>query len=155
MKGNAKLIDTLNALLSDELTAISQLVVHAEMCSNWGYEKLHNRIKKQAIEEMTHADWLIERILFLEGAPVVKLNEVKIGKSILEIFTNDEDAELEAIRAYNAGVQQASEAGDESTGDLLTTILKMEEGHHDWAKKQRTMIQQMGLENYLAAQAGE
>ncbi len=155
MKGNVKLIETLNALLSDELTAISQLVVHAEMCSNWGYEKLHNQIKKQAIEEMKHAEWLIERILFLEGAPVVKLNEVNIGKTILEILTNDEDAELEAIRAYNAGIQQASEAGDESSGDLLTTILKMEEGHHDWAKKQRMLIQQMGLENYLATQAGE
>jgi bacterioferritin len=155
MKGNDKLLKTLNELLADELTAISQLMVHSEMCHNWGYEALHKRIEKQAIDEMHHAEWLIQRILFLEGAPVVsKLNEMKIGKSVLEMLTNDQDAEAGAIRAYNAGIALASEVGDESTGDLLTTILKMEEGHHDWAQKQRTQIQQMGLENYLSNQAG-
>ena len=155
MKGDVKLLKTLNDLLADELTAISQLMVHSEMCSNWGYEKLHKQIEKQAIDEMHHAEWLIGRILFLEGMPVVsKLNEMKIGKSVLEMFTNDENAELGAIRAYNAGIQLAGEVSDESTADLFTTILKMEEGHHDWAKKQRTQIEQMGLENYLSNQAG-
>lgn len=155
MKGDAKLINKLNDFLADELTAISQLMVHSEMCSNWGYEKLHKQIEKQAIDEMHHAEWLISRILFLEGMPIVsKLNEMKIGKNVLEIFTNDENAELGAISAYNAGIQLAGEVGDQSTADLLTTILKMEEGHHDWAKKQRIQIQQMGLENYLSNQAG-
>ena len=155
MKGDVKLVEVLNTLLADELTAISQLMVHSEMCSNWGYEKLHKQIEKQAIDEMHHAEWLISRILFLEGLPIVsKLNEMKIGKSVLEMFTNDENAELDAIRAYNSSIQLAGEVGDQSTADLLTTILKMEEGHHNWAKKQRIQIQQMGLENYLATQAG-
>ena len=155
MKGDANLINKLNDFLADELTAISQLMVHSEMCSNWGYEKLHKQIEKQAIDEMHHAEWLISRILFLEGMPIVSnLNEMKIGKNILEMFTNDENAELGAISAYNAGIQLAGEVGDQSTADLLTTILKMEEGHHDWAKKQRIQIQQMGLENYLSNQAG-
>ncbi len=154
MKGNENLIKTLNELLADELTAISQLMVHSEMCHNWGYEALHKRIEKQAVDEMHHAEWLIQRILFLEGMPLVsKLNEMRIGKSVLEMLTNDQDSETGAIRSYNAGIALASEVGDESTGDLLTTILKMEEGHHDWAKKQRTQIEQMGLENYLSNQA--
>jgi bacterioferritin len=156
MKGNEKLLQTLNDLLADELTAISQLMVHSEMCDNWGYEKLHKRIEKQAIDEMRHAEWLISRILFLEGMPIVsKINEIKIGKTVLEMFTNDENAELDAIKAYNAAVALAGEVDDQSTGDLLLTILKMEEGHHDWAKKQRIQIEQMGLENYLSNQAGE
>lgn len=156
MKGNDKLLKTLNDLLADELTAISQLMVHSEMCDNWGYEKLHKRIEKQAVDEMRHAEWLIQRILFLEGIPIVsKLNEMKIGKNVLEMLTNDENAELEAIKAYNAGIALAGEVEDESTGDLLVNILKMEEGHHDWANKQRTQIDQMGLENYLSNQAGE
>jgi bacterioferritin len=156
MKGDDKLIKTLNDLLADELTAISQLMVHSEMCDSWGYEKLHKKIEKQAIDEMHHAEWLIQRVLFLEGMPVVtKLNQMKIGKNVLEMFTNGEGAELDAIKAYNAGIALAGEVDDQSTGDLLLTILKMEEGHHDWAKKQRIQIEQMGLENYLSNQAGE
>jgi bacterioferritin len=156
MKGDEKLIKVLNDLLADELTAISQYMVHSEMCDNWGYGRLHKSIEKQAIDEMHHAEWLIGRILFLEGMPIVsKLNEMKIGKTVLEMLTNDQEAELGAIKAYNAGIALAGEVGDESTGDLLTTILKMEEGHHDWASKQRAQIEQMGLENYLSNQAGE
>ena len=156
MKGNEKVIETLNVLLREELTAISQYMVHSEMCDNWGYGKLHKDIEKKAIDEMHHAEWLISRILFLEGLPVVtKLNAMKIGKNVLEMFTNDEGAELGAIKAYNAGIALAGEVNDQSTGDLLMTILKMEEGHHDWAKKQRIQIQQMGMENYLSNQAGE
>ncbi|HAV77652.1 MAG TPA: bacterioferritin [Anaerolineae bacterium] len=153
MKGNDKLIGFLNELLADELTAISQLMVHSEMCANWGYEQLHKKIESQAIEEMHHAEWLIQRILFLEGLPVVtKLNEMKIGRNVLEMLTNDQNAELDAIRSYNEGITLAGNSGDQSTADLLTTILKMEEGHHDWAQKQRTQIEQMGLENYLGLQ---
>lgn len=155
MKGNEKLLNTLNELLADELTAISQLMVHSEMCSNWGYEKLHKLIEKQAIDEMRHAEWLISRILFLEGVPVVsKLRAMKIGQNVQEMLTNDQEGELEAIKAYNAGIALAGEVGDQSTGDLLMTILKMEEGHHDWAKKQRIQIEQMGLGTYLSKQTG-
>src|SRR3989304_147590 len=126
MKGNEKLLKVLNQLLADELTAINQYMLHSEMCDNWGFEKLHKTIEKQAIDEMHHAEWLIQRILFLDGMPVVtKLNEMKIGRNVLEMLTNDQDAELGAIRAYNAGIQLAGEVSDQSTADLLTTILKM------------------------------
>ena len=153
MKGNEKLVKVLNQLLADELTAISQYMVHSEMCENWGYEKLHKAIEKQAVDEMHHAEWLIARILFLEGTPVVqKLNPMKIGKSVQEMVTNDQAAELDAVRAYNDGIALAREVGDHATADLLTQILKMEEGHVDWAETQRDQIEQMGLQNYLANQ---
>jgi bacterioferritin len=153
MKGNDAIIQKLNDLLSDELTAINQYMVHAEMCENWGYEQLHKAIQKQAVDEMHHAEWLIKRILFLEGTPVVsKLNPMKLGKSVLEMVANDQEAELEAVRAYNAAIAQARDVADQSTADLLLEILKMEEGHVDWAEAQRDQIQQMGLQNYLANQ---
>jgi bacterioferritin len=153
MQGDKKLITVLNQLLADELTAINQYMVHSEMCSNWGYGKLHDAIEKQAVDEMHHAEWLIERILFLEGAPMVsKLNPIKIGKSVLEMVTNDQKAEGDAIRAYNDAIELARRAGDQGTVDLLTRILKMEEGHVDWAEIQRAQIDQMGLENYLSNQ---
>ncbi|HTR81160.1 MAG TPA: bacterioferritin [Bacteroidota bacterium] len=153
MKGNAKLIKTLNQLLADELTAISQYMVHSEMCENWGYDKLHKAIEKQAMDEMHHAEWLIQRILFLEGTPEVsKLNPMTIGKTVEAMVSNDQEAEAEAIKSYNAGIALAREVADQSTADLLTTILKMEEGHVDWAEIQRSQIEQMGLENYLSKQ---
>ena len=153
MKGNDKVIAVLNQLLADELTAISQYMVHSEMCENWGYGKLHQAIEGQAKDEMHHAEWLIQRIIFLEGAPVVtKLNPIKIGQSVLEMVSNDQEAELRAVRAYNAAIGLAREVADEATADLLTQILKMEEGHVDWAEMQRAQIQQMGVENYLANQ---
>ncbi len=153
MKGNDTLTAVLNDLLSDELSAISQYMVHSEMCSNWGYEKLHKAIEKQAIDEMHHAEWLIQRILFLEGTPVVsQLKPMKIGKSVQEMVTNDEEAEAGAIRAYNDAIALAHEVNDQSTADLLTKILKMEEGHVDWAEIQRSQIDQMGLAQYLSNQ---
>lgn len=153
MKGNEKLLSVLNELLADELTAINQYMVHSEMCANWGYEKLHEAIEGQARDEMHHAEWLIQRILFLEGTPIVsKLNPMKIGNSVLEMVTNDQEAELGAVRAYNAAISLAHEVDDQATADLLTRILNMEEGHVDWAEMQRDQIAQMGLENYLANQ---
>ncbi|HEY5592099.1 MAG TPA: bacterioferritin [Paludibacter sp.] len=153
MKGNKELLVVLNSLLADELTAINQYMVHSEMCENWGYEKLHLAIRKQAMDEMHHAEWLIERIIFFEGAPTVsKLNAIKIGKTIKEMISNDDQDELEAIQAYNKAIKLAQEVGDQGTVDLLTKILKMEEGHVDWAEMQRAQIEQMGLENYLAGQ---
>lgn len=153
MKGNDKLLVVLNQLLADELTAINQYMVHSEMCDNWGYGKLHRAIEKQARDEMHHAEWLIRRIIFLEGIPVAsKLNPMKIGKTVLEMVSNDEDAEVAAVRAYNAAISLAHEVADQSTVELLTKILIMEEGHVDWAEIQRAQIEQMGLENYLTNQ---
>src|SRR3990172_7329123 len=153
MKGNEKLLTVLNQLLADELTAISQYMVHSEMCENWGYGKLHKAIENQAKDEMHHAEWLIQRIIFLEGMPIVsKLNPMKIGASVLEMITNDQDAELGAVHAYNAAIALAHEVSDQASVDLLIRILKMEEGHEDWAEIQRDQIEQMGLQNYLTNQ---
>ncbi|MBK5209375.1 MAG: bacterioferritin [Flavobacteriaceae bacterium] len=153
MKGNAKLITVLNSLLADELTAINQYMVHSEMCESWGYGKLHGAIRAQAMDEMHHAEWLIERIIFLDGAPTVsKLNSIKIGKTVPEIINNDSEDELNAVRAYNDAIKLAHEVGDQVTADLLSKILGMEEGHADWAEIQHTQMDQMGLENYLMNQ---
>jgi bacterioferritin len=154
MKGNDKLIATLNNLLADELTAISQYMVHSEMCNQWGYVKLHKAIEGQAMDEMHHAEWLIERILFLEGVPVVsKLLPMKIGASVKDMIVNDEEAEGGAVAAYNAGIKLAREVNDEATAELLVKILKMEEGHVEWAEKQKAQFSQMGLEGYLSLQS--
>src|SRR5665647_1704299 len=153
MKGNKELLTVLNSLLADELTVINQYMVQSEMCENWGYGKLHKAIRKQAMDEMFHAEWLIERIIFFEGAPTVsKLNPMKIGKTVLEMINNDNGDELDAVLAYNNAIKLAREVDDQGTVDLLTKILKMEEGHVDWAEKQRAQIEQMGLENYLVSQ---
>src|SRR5674476_312221 len=153
MKGNEKLLTVLNSLLADELTAINQYMVHSEMCENWGYVKLHMAIRKQAMDEMHHAEWLIERIIFLDGAPTVsKLNVMKIGKTVSEIIGNDNDVELNVVKEYNDAIKLAREVDDQGSVDLLTKILKMEEGHVDWAEMQRAQVDQMGLENYLVNQ---
>ena len=153
MKGNDKLLAVLNERLADELTAINQYMVHSEMCENWGYNKLHIAIRKQAMDEMHHAEWLIERIIFLDGTPTVsKLNSMKIGKTVLEMIKNDDGDELDAVRVYNDAIKLAREVDDQGTVDLLTKILNMEEGHVDWAEIQRAQIDQMGMENYLVNQ---
>lgn len=153
MKGNDKLLSVLNQLLADELTAISQYMVHSEMCANWGYEKLHKAIEGQAVDEMHHAEWLIQRIVFLEGMPVVsKLNPIKIGMTVPEMITHDQAAEIDAVHAYNKAIALAHEVNDQASVDLLIRILKMEEGHEDWAEVQNAQIEQMGLANYLTNQ---
>ncbi|HET7011386.1 MAG TPA: bacterioferritin [Anaerolineales bacterium] len=154
MKGNERIVTVLNQLLADELTAISQYMVHSEMCDNWGYGRLHKSIEKQAMDEMHHAEWLIQRIIFLEGAPIVsKLNPIKIAGAVPDMIGNDEEAEMGAIRAYNAAIRLGHEVDDQGTVHLLTEILHMEEGHLDWNEAQRDQIGQMGLENYLTTQA--
>lgn len=156
MKGNEKLIEVLNQLLADELAAISQYMVHSEMCDNWGFEALHEVIEARAIDEMHHSESLIERILFLEGTPVVdQLGPINIKKDIREMIIADRDAEFEAVKAYNEGIALAGDVGDEATADLLVEILKMEEGHVDWAEKQLAQIAQIGMENYLAFMLGD
>ncbi len=155
MKGNAKLIATLNDLLADELTAINQYIVHSEMCANWGYEQLHKAMEKRAVDEMKHAEKLIGRILFLEGRPVVsKLNAISIGAEVPAQHANDHAAEEGAIKAYNAAIKLASEVGDNGTRELLESILKDEEVHIDWLEAQLDQIKQMGLPSYLVEQLG-
>lgn len=153
MKGNEELIQTLNSLLADELTAINQYMVHSEMCENWGYGNLYMNKRKQAMDEMNYAEWLIERILFFDNAPSIsKHNPLGIGKTIAEIVNHDYKLELVTIHTYNEAIKFAREVEDQGTVDLLTKILKMEEGHVEWAEIQQTQMEQMGMENYLVTQ---
>ncbi len=153
MKGHAATIDVLNDLLSDELTAVNQYMVHAEMDSNWGYERLHEAVQKRAIDEMRHAERLIERILFLEGRPVVsKLNQISIGAEVEPQIRNDLAAETMAVEKYNQGIKRVVELGDNGTRELLESILGDEERHADWLEVQLDQIAQMGIKNYLTEQ---
>ena len=153
MKGNDKIIATLNELLADELTAINEYMVHSEMCDNWGYEKLHKAIEKRAVDEMKHAAKIIARILFLEGKPVVsKLNKITIGPDVETQIKNDWSAEEGAVKAYNEGIRLAVETGDNGTRELLESILKDEEDHIDWLEAQLDQIKQMSIQNYLVEQ---
>jgi bacterioferritin len=155
MKGNAKVIAKLNGLLAEELTAVNQYMVHAEMCENWGYKKLHEAAQKRAINEMKHAEALIERIIFLEGRPTVsKLNKLYIGSEVEEQHKNDVETEYVAVKSYNAGIKIAVDAGDHGTRDLLTDILKDEEDHVDFLEAQLDQIKQMGIKTYLTEQIG-
>lgn len=155
MKGNEKLIAELNARLSEELGAISQYFVHAEMCESWGYEQLAGAIKQRSIQEMKHAEKLIERILFLEGRPMMtKLGPVTIGKKVEEMHDKDWNAEADAIQKYNDTIRLAAEVGDNNTKMLLEAILKDEEEHIDWLEEQRDQIDQMGIQIYLSRQTG-
>jgi bacterioferritin len=153
MKGNDKIIEKLNALLSDELAAINQYMVHSEMCANWGYERLHKAAEKRAIDEMKHAEKLIGRILFLEGRPIVSnLAKITIGAEVEAQHKHDWAAEDGAIKAYNEGIRLAVEIGDNGTRELFESTLKDEEAHIDWLEAQLEQIQQMGLQNYLGEQ---
>jgi bacterioferritin len=155
MKGSDKVIELLNARLSEELGAINQYMVHSEMCENWNYERLSLVIKKRSITEMRHAEKLIERILFLEGRPFVSnLGPIKIGPDVPTMHEHDRDAELDAVKNYNDSVQSAAEAGDHATKVMLESILSDEEDHLDWLEAQFDQIEQMGLPQYLAEQIG-
>jgi bacterioferritin len=153
MKGNDRVIATLNTLLADELSAINQYMVHSEMCANWGYGELAEAVEKRAITEMKHAEKLIERILFFDGKPIVsELNPIHIGADVEAQFENDLTAEVGAVKAYNDGIKLAAEVGDNGTRDLLEEILEDEEEHVDWLEAQQTQIQHMGLSIYLVEQ---
>jgi len=153
MKGNDKVIEHLNARLAEELTAVNQYFVHAEMCDNWKYGRLHGVIRSRSIAEMKHAEKLIERILFLEGQPIVSnLNKLYIGKDVPKMHENDHGAEEVAIKGYNDSIKVAVEAGDNGTRDLLQSILTEEEGHIDWIEAQQDQIKQVGVQNYLTEQ---
>jgi bacterioferritin len=153
MKGNEKVIEKLNFLLADELTAISQYMVHAEMCANWGYKELAELIEKRAIDEMKHAEKHIGRILFLEGMPVVsELNKLHIGEGVEAHHKNDWEAENGAIKAYNEAIKLTVEVGDNGTREMLESILKDEEEHIDWIEAQQEQIRQMSIQVYLSEQ---
>jgi len=153
MKGNDKIIQVLNDLLSDELTAVNQYIVHSEMCANWGYDRLHEAIEKRAIDEMKHAEKHIARILFLEGRPIVSnLKKINIGAEVEAQLKNDWDSENGAIKSYNDAIRLAVEVGDNGTRELLESILTDEENHIDWLEAQLDQIKQMGIQNYLLGQ---
>ena len=156
MKGNEKVLAQLNYFLADELTAISQYMVHSEMCANWGYQHLHKAIEKRAIDEMKHAEKLIGRILFLEGKPVVsELNQIHIGETVDAQLQNDLEAEAGAIKTYNEAIRLCLELGDDGSRELIEANLHDEEDHLDWLEAQLDQINQMGLQNYLLAQISE
>jgi len=153
MKGNERVIEQLNILLAEELTATNQYMVHAEMCENWDYKRLYSSIRARAITEMKHAEKLIERILFLEGRPIVsKLDPIHIGGEVPKMHQFDHALEEAAIRRYNESIRMAVEVGDNGTRDLLQSILVEEEGHIDDLEAQLDQIAQMGVQNYLVAQ---
>ena len=155
MKGNEKIIATLNDLLADELTAINQYMVHSEMCANWRYDHLHEAVEKRAVQEMKHAEHLIARVLFLEGTPVVSnLKKINIGADVAAQLHNDRVAETDAVRAYNQGIRLAVEVGDNGSRELLEDILEEEEEHLDWLEAQLDQIQHMGIQIYLTEQVG-
>ncbi len=151
MKGDPKLIKTLNDLLADELTAINQYIVHAEMCDNWGYGKLHEHFEKRAIDEMKHTAMLIARILFLEGTPIVsKLNPIHIGSEVPKMFQYDHEAEEVAIAAYNAAIKLAGDVKDYATREILEKILNDEDAHIDAIEENQDQIGHMTIGIYLA-----
>jgi bacterioferritin len=155
MKGNEKLIDTMNTLLAEELTAISQYMVHAEMSANWGYKKLHDHFDKQAKDEMKHAEKLIERILFLEGTPIVsKLLAMHIGADVPKQLANDLDLETVAVKEYNAAIKLAGDVADFATREILEAILRDEDGHVDHIEERLDQIGHMGLQIFLSTQTG-
>lgn len=153
MKGDARVLELLNEALSEELTAINQYFLHSEMCENFGYTALHQHIKRESIDEMKHAEALIERILFLEGQPnMARYSQIRIGSNVEEILANDLKLEQGAVEMYNRSIGVCAEVGDHGTRDLLQKILIDEEGHLDWIETQIEMIGQIGLQNYLAKQ---
>jgi len=155
MKSSPKIIDALNSLLADELTAVNQYIVHAEMCENWGYSKLHDVIQKRAIDEMKHAEELIARILFLEGLPIVNnLRAMHIGADIPKMFANDHESESDAIKAYNASIAVCGEEKDFATREILEKILNDEDSHIDGIEAVQDQINQMGIQIFLSTQNG-
>jgi bacterioferritin len=152
MKGNDAVIAKLNEALREELTAINQYFVHAEMCHNWGYHRLGNYIKKQSIGEMKHAEEILERILFLDGIPQMLPLPLSIGADVKAQIENDLKLELNATVMYNASVKLAREAGDNGSADLFERLLKDEEEHVDFLEAQVHQIKQLGYERYLGQQ---
>jgi bacterioferritin len=153
MKGNAEIITILNELLTNELTAINQYFIHAKMCANWGYKRLAKRIRDESIDEMKHADEIIERILYLEGVPnLQRLNQLRVGETVKEQFESDLAIEHASIAALNGWITRARELADNGTESLLKKILDGEEEHTDWLETQLELMRQIGETGYLTQQ---
>ncbi len=153
MKGDERVVKKLDELLSDELTAINQYMVHSEMCANWGYERLHQAVEKRAMQEMHHAELLIARILFLDGTPTVsRLNQIYIGADVPKQLQSDLGVEMQTNRMYNDAIRLAGEVKDAATRELLESILKDEDAHVDWLEEQLDQVAQLGAPLYLSAQ---
>jgi bacterioferritin len=153
MKGNPKVIAALNEALKEELTAINQYFLHAEMCENWHYTRLGEYIKKQSIDEMKHAEVLIERILFLDATPnMTETMKLSIGQSVREQLQSDLNLEINAVAMYNRAVETSREAGDNASRELFERLLKDEEAHVDWLDAQMHQINELGYERYLTQQ---
>ncbi len=153
MKGDARIIDMLNEVLTGELTAINQYFLHGKMCLNWGYDHLGKKIYEESIDEMKHADKLVERILFLDGLPnLQKLDKLAIGTTVIEILNNDLAFELGTVPRLNKGIQLSRDVGDNGSEDLLTHILVESEKHVDWLESQLELVKQVGEAHYLAQQ---
>jgi bacterioferritin len=155
MKGNKEVLKHLNRALREELTAINQYFVHAEMCENWGYSKLSKYIKQQSIGEMKHAEELLERILFLDGTPSMDPMALSIGRTVKDAIQSDLKLEIGAVASYNESVQVAVDNKDNGSRDLFVKLLKDEEEHVDWLEAQLHQIAEMGYERYLSMQTEE
>ncbi len=153
MKSNDQVIDLLNNVLTHELTSINQYFIHARMCENWGYERLWKIVRDESIDEMKHADQLIERVLYLEGLPnVQRLGKVNVGQTVPEQLRLDLDNEKAAIKMLNDGIELCRSLLDNGSRELLEDILQAEEHHANWLEAQLALIEQVGTENYLAQQ---
>ena len=153
MKGDPAIIDLLNEVLTNELTAVNQYFLHGRMVENWGYQRLYEKFRHQSIDEMKDADEIIERILYLEGLPnLQRLSKINVGEDVPEMFKLDLDVEKNAIAVLNRGIEQCRRASDNGSADLLEDILEGEEEHANWLEAQLTLIQQVGAPQYLAEQ---
>ena len=153
MKGKPEVIAQLNIALREELSAINQYFLHAEMCHNWGYHKLGAYIRKQSIDEMKHAEKLIERLLFLDATPKMEYMDLNVGQNVKAQLEADLQLELNAVEMYNQAVKISRDAGDDQSRDLFSFLLKDEELHVDWLEAQLFQIKEMGYERYLTLQA--
>jgi bacterioferritin len=153
VKADPQIIDLLNEVLTNELTAINQYFVHARMCENWGYERLYKKVRDESIDEMKHADEVIARILFLEGVPnLQRLGKINVGETVPEQLKVDLALEQQAIPVLNKGIETCRKLGDNRTADLLEDILEDEEEHLNWLEAQLSLLDEVGVQNYLAEQ---
>jgi bacterioferritin len=153
MKGNDRVIQLLNEVLTHELTSINQYFIHARMCENWGYERLWKKIRAESIDEMKHADKLIERVLYLDGLPnLQRLGKINVGQTVLEQLRLDLDVEKAAVKMLNDGIDLCRELSDSGSRELLEHILVAEEEHANWLEAQLELVAQVGAENYLTQQ---
>jgi len=156
MKGDPQVIALLNEVLTGELTAINQYWMHARMCENWGYQRLWKKVREESLEEMKHADRLVERILFLEGVPnLQKLGKIDVGQTVREQFELDLAVEYGAVKRINEGIELCRAKGDTGSRELLQHILVQEEEHVNWLEAQQTLLEQVGEQGYLAEQIKE